>query len=92
MAVVINISSVYSSPASARPETTVPPLRQPARFAIAGDTVEFSRVGRALSNGVEESSFRIARVRAIRAEIESGTYETAAGIEGTVERLLDVVG
>jgi hypothetical protein len=34
----------------------------------------------------------MAWVRAVRAEIESGTYETAERIERTVERLLDVVG
>jgi anti-sigma28 factor (negative regulator of flagellin synthesis) len=49
-------------------------------------------MGRALAHAVEESSLRIARTRAIRAEIESGTYETPARIAATAARVLDVIG
>ena len=91
MALIININSVYPSP-SAVLVARGPDLCQPHGPAPEGDTVSLSRFGRVLSHAVEESSFRIARVRAIRAEIESGTYETTERIKGTVERLLDVVG
>lgn len=43
------------------------------------------------SRAMELSSFAIARTRSVRSEIENGTYETPARIEGTVERLLDVI-
>jgi hypothetical protein len=56
------------------------------------DTVEISRFARALARAVELSSFSVARTRAIRAEIENGTFETRRRIEGTVNRLLDVIG
>ena len=92
MALVINIASAYPSLPSPRATMSIPTLRQSAPFTLFSDTVELSRAGRALSHAVEESSFRMARVRAVRAEIESGIYETAERIEGTVERLLDVVG
>ncbi len=56
------------------------------------DTVEFSHAGMALARAVEDSSLSLARTRVIRAEIHAGTFETPARIEGTVERLLDVIG
>lgn len=46
---------------------------------------------RAVSRAVELSSFSIARARAVRSEIDHGTYETSARVDGTVERLLDVI-
>lgn len=55
------------------------------------DTVEISPSARALANTVERSSLRIARTHAIRAEIESGSFETPKRIAGTVARLLDVI-
>ncbi len=60
--------------------------------AVDVDTVQFSDVGRSLSAAMAESSFRIARVAAVREEIDRGTYETSQRIEGTVDRLLDVLG
>ena len=91
MSVIINIDSVYRSspyvgeirgPADRRLTCTMP----------ARDTVEFSRTGRALARAVEESSLRIAWRRAIRAEIENGTYETPERIDKTAQRVLDVIG
>lgn len=55
------------------------------------DTVELSQVGMVLARAVEESGFRIARARAVRAAIDTGAYETAERIDGTVKRLLDVL-
>lgn len=40
---------------------------------------------------LEPSSFRLAMVNAIRARIADGTYETPECINGTVDRLLDVL-
>jgi len=45
----------------------------------------------AVSRAVELSSFSLARTRAVRSEIDRGTYETPARVDGTVERLLDVI-
>ena len=88
---IINISSTCPpaaiSPAS-RPQPTAPP--HPARNSD-GDTLELSRRAEAVARAAERSSLQIARSRAIRAEIEAGTYETAERINGTVARILDVI-
>ena len=55
------------------------------------DRVELSRFGRALSEATERSSLSVARIRAIRAEIAEGTFETKTRIEGTAARLLDIL-
>ncbi len=55
------------------------------------DTVEFSSAGRQLAETVGSSSFRAARIQAIRSEIAAGTYETRERIEGAVSRLLDIL-
>lgn len=55
------------------------------------DTVEFSKFGEALALASRESTLRIAQIRAVRAEIENGTFETKERINGTVDRLLDVL-
>jgi hypothetical protein len=59
---------------------------------LSPDTVEFSATARRLAAAMEPSRFRLVRLRAIRAEIESGAYETPARLEGAVRRLLDVLG
>ena len=48
-------------------------------------------MGRDLARAVEDSTFRLARVRSLRAEIQSGVYETPKRLEGTAKRLLDVL-
>lgn len=65
------------------------PTTRPSSSAI--DTIEISPMGRALAGAAEKSSLRIARTRAIRAEIENGTYETLERIKGTASRLLDLL-
>ena len=93
MSVIINISSVQATPLSRG--SSAPPLYRSQESASAtsidGDSVELSQVGRALARAVEESSFRLARVRSIRAEIEAGTYETATRLDGALARVLDVL-
>ncbi|MFQ5414939.1 MAG: flagellar biosynthesis anti-sigma factor FlgM [Phycisphaerae bacterium] len=100
MSTIINIESYYAT----RPVTPSPAPRaatadgSPIARAPAGggaDRVEFSALAATLadlSDAVTESSFRLARVAAIRSEIARGTYETRERIDATVERLLDVVG
>ena len=92
MSEILNISNAYASLASTR---LAPPEAGPAisqTLLPSGDTLELSRLGRTLSAAAAQSSFSIARTRAIRAEIQSGTYETPERIQGTVTRLVDVLG
>ena len=90
MSEIINIAS-YSSLAPVAREAPGPAARMPAYRTSDGDTAEFSRAAEALARTTMESSFRLARTRAIRAEIENGTFVTPERIHGTVERLLDVI-
>lgn len=87
MSVILNISQAYSSPPAA---PTMAPHASPALSPFE-DSVEFSGAAQALADAVGSSSLRLAQIRAIRAEIASGTYETPERIEGTVRRLLDVI-
>lgn len=91
MSVIVNIGKAYSS---------LPPLPVAGNHPVSerlggttrnGDRVELSEPCRALSRVVDDSNFRLARVRAIRSEIAAGTYETPDRINGTVSRLLDVI-
>ena len=92
MSMIINIGSAYGTlPTSPAPTGTIT-QRWAASHVSDGDRVEFSRFGRALARAAEESSLRLARSRAIYAEIANGTYETPERLNGTVERLLDVIG
>ena len=56
------------------------------------DPVEFSRMGRMLAGASDTSSLRLAKIQSIRAEIADGTFETHDRIEGTVDRLVQVLG
>ena len=42
-----------------------------------------------LQRVLSRTSFRLARLRAVRADIEAGTFETKERIQGTVGRLID---
>lgn len=88
---IINVSSVgsaaYRNVESVRgvsPSTVAPE-------APSEDVVEFSEISRSLAAEVSSSSFRQARLEAIRRQIAEGTYETAERIRGTVDRLVHVV-
>ena len=88
MSEIANIANVFSpsvvpSSRTVRPVETLPTRR---------DTAEFSRMGETLARAMMESTLRIARTRAIQAEITNGTFETPARLNGTVDRLLDVIG
>jgi hypothetical protein len=56
------------------------------------DTVEPSPAGIAISRSEIQSQLRSARVSEIRAEINAGTFMTAERVDGTVERLLKLLG
>lgn len=50
-----------------------------------------SRFDEELQRVLSRTSFRMARLRAVRAEIEAGTFETTERIQGTVAVLLEIV-
>lgn len=65
---------------------------QPAMGSPVEDTVELSPAGIALSRADVQSRLRVARISAIRAEIEAGTFLMPERMDGIVERLLDILG
>ena len=88
---IINVGNTYPS---VRLNPTTPPRPAPSATqtrSINDDGIKVSSFGDALARAVETSSLRIARTRAIRAEIVAGTYETPERVHGTVERILDVI-
>ena len=95
MSAIINISNYLNGLASSRS----PGLEAANAGQAVGrggraaptDTVEFSRAAIRQVDALEESTWRIARRAAIKAEIEDGTYITNERLAGTVERLLDVL-
>jgi len=55
------------------------------------DNVEISAAGRALARAEDVSSYRRARIESVRQEIDAGTYETPERIQGTIDRLLELL-
>lgn len=90
----IGISSTYA--ASFRNANSASPTQNtPAGGSDSlgeSDPVEFSRLGRLLAGTQEISSLRLAKIQALRAEIEDGNFETPQRIDGTVDRLIQVLG
>ena len=89
MSAIINVGSIYP---------TLPPVAVTASTAstsvdessaVAGDSVEISPFGQALSKAADQSSLSLARIHAVRREIENGTFETQTRIDGTISQLLD---
>lgn len=82
------ISNVYAVP----PLPSAPGQAHPAVSSSPSvDTVELSQAGLALQEGQDLSSLSQAKVRAVRAEIQAGTFESPQRIEGTIDRVLDVL-
>lgn len=50
-----------------------------------------SRFDEELQQVLSRTSFRLARLRAVRGEIEAGTYETKERVQGAVGRLIDIL-
>jgi hypothetical protein len=71
-----------------RTEAPALSIQGPSTSPTAGDPVAPSP-----EPGMEAvaSSFRLAWVRSIRAEIRDGAFETPGRIDGTVARLLDIL-
>lgn len=65
---------------------------QPPRGSPVEDTVELSPAGIALSRAGVQSPPGLARISEIRAAIKAGTFETPERIDGTIERLLEMLG
>jgi len=91
---VNTVSGIGSGEASVRvglnTEKTItakPPTGSPIE-----DLVELSQLGVALSRAEVESRLRTARICEIRAGIKAGTFETPQRVDGTVERLLEILG
>lgn len=91
MSVIHSITHDYAAFSLARAKPNTSTLHEAARFRAGVDSAEFSGASRALARAVEESSLRLARVRAIRTAISDGTYETFERIQGTVSYLLNVL-
>jgi len=90
MSAIINIGSIYPTP-PVQPAGPNAVPRSADSAAAPSDTVEISSFGQALSRADGQSSLSLARIQALRREIESGTFESRARIEGTVSRLVDVL-
>jgi len=94
MSAIINVGSIYPSvppvaiTASAAKASSTEAAAEAAGSA-PGDSVEISPFGQALSQAADQSSLSLARIHAIRSEIENGSFETQQRIDGTVSRLLE---
>lgn len=92
---ILNIANILgtpgASPATGATAANVSDRVISGREDIDHDSVEFSPEGLALSRATGRSSLRLARQQSIRAEINAGTYLTPERLQGTVERLLDVL-
>jgi len=78
---------VRSGLGSGKAITVKPPTGSPVQ-----DTVELSPAGLALSRAEVRSCVRRARILDIRAEIKAGAFLTPERVDGTVERLLEILG
>lgn len=73
-----------------RVEPDAAPPTLPASETIVGSSAP-SRFDEELQQVLSRTSFRLARLRAVRSEIEAGTYETKERVQGAVGRLIDIL-
>jgi len=92
MSAIIDIDGVRGLAPVGRNLPTVSTAPQRAVPATEIDRVELSPMGREFAKILESSSMRRARANAIRSQIENHTYETPERINGTVDRLIDLIG
>ena len=91
MSSIVNITNALPA-VRLLPDRPQPAAGDSASSAIPrDDSVEFSPLGRAMAAATEESSLRLARIRAIREEIGNNTYETQERIAETARILLQVL-
>ena len=65
---------------------------QPPRSSPVEDIVELSPAGIALSRAGVQFPPRLSRISEIRAEVKAETFLTPERMDGTVERLLEILG
>ena len=92
MRVITNIAGLGSLPQVIRATDDPALARSAPATEVREDTVEFSPESAALARAAASSSFRIARIHAVRADIAQGVYETPERVSVTAHRLLDVIG
>jgi hypothetical protein len=88
------VSGIGSSEAAARAglSTEKAIAGQPPTDLPVEDTVELSPAGLALSRADVQSPPRLNRICEIRAEVKAETFLTPERMDGTVERLSEVLG
>ncbi len=95
MSEISNIGINSANPTAYRSSNTAPtgPIDRGGQGGAMGesDPVEFSRIGRMLAGATETSSLRMAKIQALRAEIADGTFETQERIDGTVDRIIQML-
>lgn len=90
MSEIFNVSG-YAPPAMDRFEVSRPQLDR--NEASPDSTLHpLERFDAALQGVLSQTGFRLARLRAIRGEVQAGTFETQERLRGTVDRLLGVLG
>ena len=90
MSEIINVSNPTDWRPASLPMAT-PGAPVPAAEPEA-DSLELTPFAKAMLDVTGGSSFRAARINAIRGEIEAGIFETPQRLQGTVSRLIDVLG
>ncbi|HUU82852.1 MAG TPA: flagellar biosynthesis anti-sigma factor FlgM [Phycisphaerae bacterium] len=85
---ISNINGVFQQPPSSVARRVVAELPSETGRQALDDEVEISDVGALLSRARELPEVRLDRISRLKAEIDSGTFETPERLEGTVERLL----
>lgn len=89
---ITNIAGLSSLSQAVRATADPALARSAPTTEVPEDTFEFSPESAALARAAASSSFRIARIHAVRADIAQGVYETPERISVTAHRLLDVIG
>lgn len=88
------VSGIGSSEASARVggsgEKAIP--GRPSTGSPVEDVLELSPAGLALSRADVPSRERFTRICGLRAEVEAETFLTPERMDGTVEKLIEVLG
>jgi negative regulator of flagellin synthesis FlgM len=73
------------------PLTARPTSAEPASRSRAADKLELSGVSHLLASLKTHDGLRVDKVATIKAQIEAGTYESDAKLDGAIDRLLDDV-
>lgn len=88
MSEITNVGYVVSA---ARYFPTTYPASQVGTGGVGGRAIRKSADGSAIAEPAPVSTLRAAYLQSIRSQIATGEYETPERIQGTVDRLLDVI-